>query len=332
MSEVSLSTESMRGEAGAMLPAILAALAFGQIRQELTPPEDRAVVLLRVEAPQGVSLEHTTAKMREIEDAVTALQEGGEVTNLFAITGSGGQANSGFMVMTLAPWDERARSQQEIAADITARLREDLAVDALVVACNTATAQAIESLRQQHPDWPIVGVEPALKPAAALSQTGHIGVLATRGTVESERFARLRTRIESESSRALHFNSQACDGLADAIERGDETTTRALCARYLDALRAHASTPDPMDTLVLGCTHYPFEAELLQDLCGPSVRLVETGAPVARRTREVLHERAPLSSDPLPRLTLLSTSQPEALGAVAQRWLGIATPAELWAC
>ncbi len=117
--------------------AAAAALAFGQIRQELTPPEDRAVVLLRVEAPQGVSLEHTTAKMREIEDAVTALQEGGEVTNLFAITGSGGQANSGFMVMTLAPWDERARSQQEIAADITARLRGVIGVRAFALQPNS---------------------------------------------------------------------------------------------------------------------------------------------------------------------------------------------------
>ena len=117
--------------------AAAAALAFGQIRQELTPPEDRAVVLLRVEAPQGVSLDHTTAKMREIEDAVTALQEGGEVTNLFAITGSGGQANSGFMVMTLAPWDERARSQQEIAADITTRLRGVIGVRAFALQPNS---------------------------------------------------------------------------------------------------------------------------------------------------------------------------------------------------
>ena len=117
--------------------AAAAALAFGQIRQELTPPEDRAVVLLRVEAPQGVSLEHTTAKMREIEDAVASLQEGGEVTNLFAITGSGGQANSGFMVMTLAPWDERARSQQEIAADITARLRGVIGVRAFALQPNS---------------------------------------------------------------------------------------------------------------------------------------------------------------------------------------------------
>ncbi|WP_430463123.1 efflux RND transporter permease subunit [Tabrizicola sp.] len=114
-----------------------AALAFGQIRQELTPPEDRAVVLLRVETPQGVSLDHTTAKMREIEDAVIGLQDTGEVTNIFAIAGSGGQANSGFMVMTLAPWGERARSQQEIAADITARLRAVVGVRAFALQPNS---------------------------------------------------------------------------------------------------------------------------------------------------------------------------------------------------
>ena len=114
-----------------------AALAFGHIRQELTPPEDRAVVLLRVEAPQGVSLDHTTAKMREIEDAVASLQEAGEVTNLFAITGSGGQTNSGFMVMTLAPWGERARGQQEIAADINARLRGVIGVRAFALQPNS---------------------------------------------------------------------------------------------------------------------------------------------------------------------------------------------------
>lgn len=223
-----------------------------------------------------------------------------------------------------APYGERSAQQvAERAQHITARLRKDHAVDALVVACNTATAQAIESLRQQHPDWPIVGVEPALKPAAALSQTGHIGVLATRGTVESERFARLRTRIESESSRALHFNCQACDGLADAIERGDETTTRALCARYLDALRAHASTPDPMDTLVLGCTHYPFAADILQALSGPDVRLVETGVPVARRTRAVLGlPKAHPSDGATPQITLLSTGDPAPLAQAAARWLG----------
>jgi HAE1 family hydrophobic/amphiphilic exporter-1 len=95
------------------------------------------VVLLRVEAPQGVSLDHTVAKMREIEDALAALQQAGEITNLFAITGSGGQANSGFMVMTLAPWGERARSQQEIAADINARLRGVIGVRAFALQPNS---------------------------------------------------------------------------------------------------------------------------------------------------------------------------------------------------
>lgn len=224
-----------------------------------------------------------------------------------------------------APYGERSAQQvSERARRLTARLREDHAVDALVVACNTATALAIESLRQQHPGWPIVGVEPALKPAAALSRNGHIGVLATRGTVESERFARLRARVESESGRPLHFNCQACDGLADAIERGDDTKTRELCARYMDALRTHASTPEPMDTLVLGCTHYPFAADILQALAGPAVRLVETGAPVARRTRAVLSLPEGHSSGGVaPQITLLSTGDPGPLAQAAARWLGI---------
>jgi glutamate racemase len=222
------------------------------------------------------------------------------------------------------PYGGRSAAQvTERAHRITQRLRKDYAVDALVVACNTATAMAIESLRQEHPDWPIVGVEPALKPAAALSQSGHIGVLATRGTVESERFARLRTRVETESSRPVHFTAQACEGLADAIERGDETTTRVLCARYLDALHANAKTPEPMDTLVLGCTHYPFAADILQALSGPAVRLVETGAPVARRTRAVLGlPEANTAACEKPKITLLSTGDPAALAQASARWLG----------
>lgn len=233
-----------------------------------------------------------------------------------------------------APYGERTadevtgRSQR-----IVAQLRHEYPLDTLVVACNTATAQSIDALRHTHHDLPFVGVEPALKPAAALSQTRHIGVMATRGTLASSRYHRLQERLEhGGDTHRPHFHNQACDGLADAIERGDKALTRTLCERYVAALQQRAPVDGPIDTLVLGCTHYPFEAEMLQDLCGPSVRLVETGAPVARRTREVLHERAPLSSDPLPRLTLLSTSQPEALGAVAQRWLGIETPAVLWAC
>ena len=233
-----------------------------------------------------------------------------------------------------APYGECTTGEvTERSQRIVAQLRREYPLDTLVVACNTATAQSIDALRHTHHDLPFVGVEPALKPAAALSQTRHIGVMATRGTLASGRYHKLQERLEhGGDAHRPHFHNQACDGLADAIERGDQAQTRALCEQYVAALRQQAPTDGSIDTLVLGCTHYPFEAEQLQGLCGPSVRLVETGAPVARRTREVLHDRPPRSVAPLPRLTLLSTSQPEALSAVALRWLGIATPAALWSC
>ncbi|MBC7283527.1 efflux RND transporter permease subunit [Hoeflea sp.] len=94
------------------------------IPQELTPPEDRAVALMRISAPQGVSLEYTRARMIEIERLVMPLREAGEVTNVFAIAGSGGSANSGFMVLTLAPWAERDRSQAEIVAELNAAVSQ----------------------------------------------------------------------------------------------------------------------------------------------------------------------------------------------------------------
>lgn len=120
-----------------LMLAGVAALALGAIRQELTPPEDRAVALLRVEAPQGVSLDYTFGKMREIEDAVAPLVDSGEVQNVFSITGSGGSSNSGFMVMTLAPWEERTRSQQEIVGDVNRALARVIGVRAFAIQPNS---------------------------------------------------------------------------------------------------------------------------------------------------------------------------------------------------
>ncbi|PLL12712.1 multidrug transporter AcrB [Tabrizicola sp. TH137] len=120
-----------------LLMAAVAALSIGSIRQELTPPEDRAVALLRVEAPQGVSLDHTLGKMREIEDAVSPLVDSGEVENVFSIAGSGGAANSGFMVLSLAPWGERERSQQEIVGDINRALGQVIGVRAFAIQPNS---------------------------------------------------------------------------------------------------------------------------------------------------------------------------------------------------
>jgi len=106
----------------ALLAAGGALALLPTIPQELTPPEDRAVALMRISAPQGVSLDYTRAKMAEIERLVAPLQESGEVRNVFAIAGRGGSANSGFMVLTLAPWGERVRSQGEIVRQVNGML------------------------------------------------------------------------------------------------------------------------------------------------------------------------------------------------------------------
>jgi HAE1 family hydrophobic/amphiphilic exporter-1 len=120
----------------AVLFAATAVFVAGGIRQELTPPEDRSVALLSVSAPQGTSLEYTSAKMAEIEALIQPLVETGEVTNVFSITGFG-SGNRGFMVMSLAPWDARARSQQDIVGEINGKLRGVVGVRAFAIQPNS---------------------------------------------------------------------------------------------------------------------------------------------------------------------------------------------------
>lgn len=204
-------------------------------------------------------------------------------------------------------------------------------VQALVIACNTATAAAIDVLRAEHPQLPIIGVEPALKPAAALTKTGRIGVMATRGTLASARF---RALLDSLSSQA-EFVLQPCDGLAEAIERAagqpaDATELIAACSRHTGAMGRFGLQSGEMDTLVLGCTHYPFAAGALAQLVGPHVRLVATGEAVARQTRRVLASLPAGSRDGAPsQLQLFSTGQPQLLETAAKRWIDPASHADL---
>lgn len=146
---------------------------------------------------------------------------------------------------------------------------------ALVVACNTATAAAIEFLRQRY-TLPIIGMEPAVKPAAAASHAGVIGVLATSGTLQSAQFAAL---LETYG-RDVKVVTQACHGLVEAIESGDLNTpvVRGLVGQYVRPLLAEGA-----DTIVLGCTHYPFIRSLIQEEAGADVTLIDTGEAVARQ-------------------------------------------------
>lgn len=222
-------------------------------------------------------------------------------------------ADAGF-----APYGERDDSfVVERARVVAQRLLDEHSIKALVIACNTATAAAVHLLRQQLPGLPIVGVEPALKPALALTHTGRIGVMATRGTLASGKFAALRQGLKGQAE----FVLQACDGLADAIESHDEAKIAELCARYSGEMGGFGAETGAIDTLVLGCTHYPFAQRQLQALVGPAVTIVETGEPVARQTRRLLASAGLLQAAGEGSVALLSTGDQARLQLAAARWL-----------
>ncbi len=161
-------------------------------------------------------------------------------------------------------------------------------VKALVVACNTATAAAIDELRETF-DIPIIGMEPAVKPAAEASKNGVIGVLATVGTLKSAQFAAL---LESYG-RNVKVVTQGCVGLVECIERGELDTpeTKALIRQYTAPLLAEGA-----DTIVLGCTHYPFVKHVIQEIVGDQITLIDTGAAVAKQLKRQLEEKDLLST------------------------------------
>lgn len=201
---------------------------------------------------------------------------------------------------------------------IAVDLLEQHRIKGLVVACNTATAAAVHLLRARHTHLPVVGVEPAVKPAAALTKTGHVAVLATRGTLSSAKFQSLLASLRDQAQ----FVLVPCDGLAAAIEAGDEGQIRELCRRYTREVCCFGTAAGEIDTLVLGCTHYPFAADIFRELLGPDIQLVETGEPVARQTRRLLQQQGLLNPAGSGRVQWQTTGSPQALQAAASRWLG----------
>lgn len=228
-----------------------------------------------------------------------------------------------------APYGERGDDfVVERTLGIARQLVDVHGIKALVVACNTATAAGIELLRAAYPALPIVGVEPALKPAASATRTGHVGVLATRGTLASRKFKLLHDTLQANGH--VRFSLMPCDGLAGAIERSDAAAVAALAKQYVGALGPFGGQAGEIDTLVLGCTHYPFIASQLQHLAGPGARLIETGQPVALQTRRLLAGRSQLGAeDTAGSLELLTSGNSAALQAAAARWLPATAPVTL---
>ena len=162
-------------------------------------------------------------------------------------------------------------------------------VKALVVACNTATAAAVAELRERFA-VPVIAMEPGIKPAVQATRSNVIGVLATAGTLESARFFSLINRYAVNAE----VITQPCPGLVEAIEANDLSSagTQQLLQRYLQPLLARGA-----DTIVLGCTHYPFLSEQISALVGADVAIIETGAAVAREVKRRLTEHDLLRVD-----------------------------------
>ena len=173
---------------------------------------------------------------------------------------------------------------------------------ALVVACNTATAAAVQVLRRRHPEVPIVGMEPAVKPAALATHTGVVGVMATAGTIGSEKYAALLSRY----GRDVRVVADPCTGLVELIEAGQ------LAGPALEARLRQITAPmraAGADAIVLGCTHFPLVAEAIARVVGPDVALIDPAPAVVRQVvRRVGAPQPPTGlAAPSPPVTFLTS-------------------------
>lgn len=188
------------------------------------------------------------------------------------------------------PYGSRPRDQiREFAFGIT-RFLLDRGAKLIVVACNTASAVALHDLRLAFPEVPFVGMEPAVKPAAETTHTGKVGVLATPTTFAGELYASVVERFAKD----VQIFQSTCPGLVEQIELGDLTgpQTRQILEEALQPMLAEG-----IDTVVMGCTHYPFVIPLIETITGLEVRTIDPAPAIARQTRRLLAERGLLSPE-----------------------------------
>ncbi len=186
----------------------------------------------------------------------------------------------------------------------------------IVVACNTASAAALDTLRARYPDVPFVGMEPAIKPAAAQSRARKIGVLATRGTLDGPLFARTRERLEN-----IEVVSVIPEGLVEKTEAGelDSPETVAIVRHAVESLRAAG-----VDEIVLGCTHYPFVAPLIGELAGPGIQLQDPSAAVARQVERMVKARGWRNdTGRAGRWSFYTSGNPETFAHVMEKLIGV---------
>jgi glutamate racemase len=201
-----------------------------------------------------------------------------------------------------APYGEK--TQEEIlqySLDITQHFIDTHQIDALIVACNTATSAAIQQLRTHYPSLIVIGTEPGIKPAIELTNTGKVGVLATPATLKGDKYQQLANNLALEKNVVLF--EQACPGLVEQIEKGEmhDSSTEMMLEMWLAPMRENS-----VDTIVLGCTHYPLVSAVIEKVMQRDLNLIHTGEAISKRLLTLGQEKGHNNDGDL-QITLYST-------------------------
>ena len=194
-----------------------------------------------------------------------------------------------------APYGEKTSEQILERCDlITTYLLENHGIEALIVACNTATSAAITHLREKFPFLIVIGTEPGIKPAIMNTKTLHVAVLATPRTLKGDKYQLLVNELSAIKEIKLH--EQACIGLVEQIKKGDVDTkeTFNMLEKWLEPMKS-----SNVDTIVLGCTHYPLVANVIKQIMGNEITLIETGDAIANRLKILSEEKGHINEGPL---------------------------------
>lgn len=222
------------------------------------------------------------------------------------------------------PYGERPLEEVRKLAEGVTRMMMDEGAKLIVIACNTASAAALKHLRLLYPDFPFVGMEPAVKPAAEQTLSGKVGVLATPSTFHGELYASVVERFAKD----VQIFEATCPGLVQQIEHGYLQTalTRRILQQALQPMLLEG-----VDTLVMGCTHFPFVIPLIQQIAGNGVRVIDPAPAIARQTERVLtqHELLRVSNGE-PSHRYLTSGDPTRFSRLLEQLLAVRAQAEAW--
>ena len=186
-----------------------------------------------------------------------------------------------------APYGEKSKKEiLQYSLDITQYFLQKHHIDALIIACNTATSAAIQMLRKKYPELIIIGTEPGIKPAIEQTRTGKVGVLATPATLRGDKYQQLACTIVTQQN--IELFEQSCPGLVEQIEKGEieSSQTKEMLECWLAPMRENS-----VDTIVLGCTHYPLVASLIKEVMQYELTLIHTAEAISKRLLFLLEEK-----------------------------------------